>query len=170
MRLQTALEPSVLQCQFFRAFIIWKLHESKQSIWNRTKSKKIEEKRQTRTNFKTPNQSVWNATENSRSLLSPGLGWEGRISGWGWCASFSQNTEPRGEPLMAERDMSTFRMGVQQQQRDSRHTLPEDRAPHLSGSDPFWHSLTENLCQHCDFHQLSCFDWPTGAVPLVLKS
>lgn len=23
----------------------------------------------------------------------------------------SQNTEPRGEPLMAERDMSTFRMG-----------------------------------------------------------
>lgn len=57
--------------------------------------------------------------------------------GGGWCASFSQNTEPRGEPLMAERDMSTFRMGVQQQQRDSRHTLPEDRAPHLSGSDPF---------------------------------
>lgn len=45
MRLQTALEPSVLQCQFFRAFIIWKLHESKQSIWNRTKSKKIERKK-----------------------------------------------------------------------------------------------------------------------------
>lgn len=35
----------------------------------------------------------------------------------------SQNTEPRGEPLMAERDMSTFRMGVQWQWRcDSRHT------------------------------------------------
>lgn len=33
----------------------------------------------------------------------------------------SQNTEPRGEPLMAERDMSTFRM-VAQRQRDSRHT------------------------------------------------
>lgn len=173
MRLQTALEPSVLQCQFFRAFIIWKLHESKQSIWNRTKSKKIERKkgRQEQTS-----KLQIKACEMQPRIADPywARGWGGRGGsvggGGGWCASFSQNTEPRGEPLMAERDMSTFRMGVQQQQRDSRHTLPEDRAPHLSGSDPFWHSLTENLCQHCDFHQLSCFDWPTGAVPLVLKS
>lgn len=32
------------------------------------------------------------------------------VGGGGMCL-LSQNTEPRGEPLMAERDMSTFRMG-----------------------------------------------------------
>lgn len=118
--------------------------------------KKKEEKRQTRTNFKTPNQRVWNATENSRSLLSPGPGWEGEDQcvgerEGGKCL-LPQNTEPRGEPLMAERDMSTFRMGgaaaVWQQTR-----LPDDRALDLIWVvlihfDTYWQTICAKIMTH----------------------
>lgn len=69
----------------------------------------------------------------------------------------SQNTEPRGEPLMAERDMSTFRIGVQRQCNGT-HSLPDDQALDLRGSDPFRFLLTDGLGQNHDSHQLSSLD------------
>lgn len=73
-----------------------------------------------------------------------------------------QNTEPRGEPLMAERDMSTFRIGwgcggsVTGDTLARRPSLGSD----LSGSDPFRYLPTDGLRQDHDSRELICASGP----------
>lgn len=52
-------------------------HHLETSYIKTVNMKQVKKRRKRQTNFKTPNQRVCNASENSRSLPSPGPGWEG---------------------------------------------------------------------------------------------
>lgn len=86
------------QCQVCRACIVWKLALHALQRSGTKASHKKRKKMQTRTNFKTPNQRVWNVAQNSRSSASLGAAVGGKRSVHvcvGGCAS-SLRSQSRG--------------------------------------------------------------------------
>lgn len=134
------------QCQVCGVRVVWNPHALQQS--GTQVSHKKRKKMQTRTNFKTPNQRVWNAAQNSRSSASLGAGVGGKRSVHvcvGGCAS-SLRSQSRGWAFDGwawhEHIYNGHVAAGRQQTR-----LPNDPGPkNLNGSDSLLCGQT-NLCR-----------------------